>query len=92
MRRRRRYIAWMFLAPSLILYLCLFIYPAINGLRISLYEWSGFTVDMNFVGFKNFTRLINDSSFLMALKNTFLILVVGGIGIFLLAFILYIPI
>ena len=87
MRKRRRYIAWMFLAPSLILYLYFFVYPTINGLRISLYEWSGFTEDMNFVGFKNFTKLINDSSFLIALKNTFLILVVGGIGIFLLAFI-----
>lgn len=87
MKKRRGYIAWTFLAPSLILYLYLFVYPAINAFRISFYKWSGFVANMEFVGFNNFSKLISDTSFLGALKNTFLLLTIGGIGTFLLAFI-----
>ena len=87
MKKRRGYIAWTFLAPSLILYLYLFVYPAINAFRISFYKWSGFVANMEFVGFDNFSKLISDTSFLGALKNTLLLLTIGGIGTFLLAFI-----
>jgi ABC-type sugar transport system permease subunit len=87
MKKRRGYIAWTFLAPSLILYLYLFVYPAINAFRISFYKWSGFVANMEFVGFNNFSKLISDTSFLGALKNTLLLLTIGGIGTFLLAFI-----
>ena len=87
MKKRRGYIAWIFLAPSLILYLYLFVYPAIEAFRISFYKWSGFVVNMEFVGFNNFSKLISDTSFLGALKNTLLLLTIGGIGTFLLAFI-----
>lgn len=87
MRKRSKYIAWIFLAPSLILYLYFFIYPTIEAFRISFYNWSGFSDKMEFIGFKNFTRLVTDVSFLEALKNTFLLLIIGGIGIFILSLI-----
>lgn len=85
--KRRKYLAWVFLAPSLVIYLYFFVYPIIEALRISFYKWSGFTETMEFVGLKNFTKLLRDDSFLAALKNTFLILLIGGIGIFLFSFI-----
>ena len=88
MKKRRRYIAWVFLTPSLILYLYFFVYPTINGLRISLYNWSGFTVKMEYVGFKNFSKLIVDEVFLSSLKNTLILLIIGGLAIFLIAFVL----
>jgi len=88
MEKRRGYIAWIFLAPSLIMYLFFFVYPMIEAIRISFYKWSGFAINMEFVGFKNFSRLISDDSFLAAFKNTLLLLIGGGIGIFLLAFVL----
>lgn len=87
MKKRRGYIAWIFLAPSLILYLYFFIYPTVEAIRISFFKWSGFAKNMEFVGFKNFSKLISDNSFLAALKNTLLLLIIGGIGIFLVAFI-----
>lgn len=87
MKKRRGYIGWMFLAPSFILYVCFCIYPMIEAVRLSFYELTGFTKIPKFVGFKNFSMLISDSNFLLALKNTMLILLIGGIGIFLLAFI-----
>jgi len=85
--KRRRYIAWIFLAPSLIMYLYFFVYPTIEAIILSFYKASGFTQNPEFVGFKNFSKLISDDSFLAALKNTLLLLVIGGIGIFLIAFI-----
>lgn len=41
---------------------------------------------MEFIGFNNFIRLFRDTSFHAALKNTMLLLFVGGAGIFILAF------
>lgn len=87
MKKRRKYIAWIFLAPSLILYLYFFVYPIIEAIRLSFYKSSGFTQNPEFVGFKNFLKLVSDDSFLSALKNTLLLLVIGGICIFLIAFI-----
>ena len=86
MRRRKKYVAWVFLGPSLIIYLYFFIYPTISAFRISLYKWSGFTQKMKFVGFKNFIRLVGDDSFYSTLSNTFIILIIGGILIFLITF------
>ena len=86
MKRRRKYTAWLFLAPSLLLYLAFFVYPTIEALRISFYKWSGFSDDMDFVGLNNFIRLIRDTSFHAALKNTLVLLIIGGVGIFILAF------
>lgn len=87
MKKRRKFVAFLFIAPSLILYLYFFVYPAIESLRTSFYKWSGFSKSMEFIGFKNYLKLISDDSFLAALKNTLLLLIIGGIGIFLLAFI-----
>lgn len=86
MKRRRKHVAWLFLSPSLLLYLAFFIYPTVDAFRISFYKWSGFSEEMEFVGLANFARLLRDTSFLAALKNTMLLMVVGGAGIFVLAF------
>lgn len=87
MKRRKGYIAWIFLAPSLILYLYFFVYPTIEAIKLSFYEGSTFATTMKFVGFKNFSKLVSDSIFLGVFKNTLLIVTIGGIGIFLIAFI-----
>ena len=50
MKRRKR--IFILLVPALVLYLGLFIFPAVQALYVSLNEWSGFTADMKFVGFK----------------------------------------
>jgi ABC-type sugar transport system permease subunit len=84
---RKKYVAWIFLAPSLVFYLYFFIFPTINSVRLSFFEWSGFTEDMLFVGFKNFTSLLKDVNFYDSLKATFLLIIVGGIAIFILSFI-----
>jgi len=75
-----------FIIPALMLYLAFFIYPAIQALYVSLHKWSGFSAEMKFVGLGNFKELLNDQIFWNTLKNTMLILFVGGAVIFILAF------
>lgn len=86
----RKSIMWMsavFIAPALIFYLWLFIYPSLNAFYISFFDWNGFTSKMNFVGLKNFKELVGDFSFWnVAVKNSFLITFVGGVIIFFVSF------
>jgi ABC-type sugar transport system permease subunit len=82
----RRKLIIPFLAPGLILYLVFFIYPAIQGFYTSLFDWSGFGLPKKFIGLKNFQQLVVDERFITALKTTMVILFVGGIFIFALAF------
>jgi len=47
----------LFLFPGLILYTVFNVYPSLRGIAISLYDWSGLSGDMTFVGLKNFATL-----------------------------------
>ncbi len=84
MLKRKRIL--FFIIPALMLYLAFFIYPAIQALYVSLNKWSGFSAEMKFIGLGNFRELLNDQIFWNTLKNTMLILFVGGAVIFILAF------
>lgn len=75
------------LLPAALLYLVFFIYPSIQALYVSLFEWSGFSPDMKFVGLGNFIELFSDRHFwTVVMSNTLLILFVGGALIFVIAF------
>lgn len=76
-RRRQRWFLPLFLLPALIPYLVLYIYPVIRAFYVSLFEWSGFTKAMHFVGLANYQHLLRDPTFLQALKHN-LIAVFGG--------------
>ena len=75
-----------FLTPALIFYLAFFLLPAGFTFYFSLFDWSGFGSDMKFAGFDNYRRLWHDPTFWLSLKNTMLLLIVGGLLIFALAF------
>jgi len=84
-----RRMAALFLAPAMILYLILFIYPALRAFYISLFDWNGFTSSMKFIGLKNFQELFGDASFWnVAVKNSVRITFLGGAAIFAIAFLL----
>lgn len=78
----------LFLLPASLLYLLFFLVPTFNALRFSLYDWSGFGSDMQFIGLANFSELVNDRVFWTSMGNTVAILVAGGIIVFGLAFIM----
>ncbi len=85
MMRRRMVVA--FLAPALILYLGLLILPALQAFYLSLFQTSGFGDKPLWVGLGNYTRLLSDPIFWRALRNMSLIMLVGGIATFGLAFV-----
>ena len=76
----------IFLAPALLLYLGLLVFPAGQAFYISLFKTSGFSDQMQWVGMANYLALWSDSVFWLSMRNMLLILIVGGVCVFGLAF------
>lgn len=85
-RSGKRSVVIPFILPALVLYTLFFVYPAIQALWVSLHDWSGFGKNMVFIGLGNYQEMFRDPIFWGALGRTLLIAVVGGIGVFALAF------
>ena len=72
-----------FLAPAVIAYLFVSIYPVIHSTVLSFFEvpaWSG--SDMKFVGLNNFIELIQNSVFMNSFVRIGIIWLLGGAGVF----------
>ena len=78
--KARKGLIIFFLLPASLLYGFFFLLPAFQAFRYSFYSWSGF-------GNEN-AEILKDAIFWKSLKNTLLILGVGGILVFVLAFVL----
>jgi len=85
--KRNRSLVIPFIGPALILYLLFFIYPTVRGFQYSMLDWSGFTQNPEFIGFKNFIEIFHDNYFWSTLYKTSIIVVLGGVFIFGIAFI-----
>lgn len=67
-----------FLAPAVLLYVGFFIIPMAQAFYISLFRWSGLSMNREFIGLENFRRLLTDDPILwMALRHNLVILVVS---------------
>ena len=76
--RRETISGYLFLLPSLIFFLGFVVIPMVYCLILSLTDANMYTEGLgNFVGLKNFVELWQDATFLEALKNTFIIVVVS---------------
>jgi ABC-type sugar transport system permease subunit len=87
MKVRKSVIA-LFLLPAGLFYLAFILLPSIWAFYFSLFDWSGFADKMKFIGLENYIGLFNDPLFWLSLKNTILVLLLGGVIIFPLAFLL----
>lgn len=59
--RTQRYVfAASFLLPAVILYTVFVLYPAVQGLEISFYKWSGLSMNRTWVGLANFERFFRE--------------------------------
>lgn len=74
-KRRGAFLATC-IAPAVILFTIFMVVPTVNVFRMSLYERSAFSAKETFVGFKNFTTLVNDTAFIRSMQNTLLLIVV----------------
>lgn len=82
-RRRRRRLTFdrasfllVFLGLPLAIYVIFVVSPFVQAVYYSLTDWSGFTPTQNFVGIRNYTRVLTDSIFLRAMRNNIILVVI----------------
>lgn len=64
-----------FLAPPLALYGIYVVSPYLQAFYISLNSWSGFSANIEYVGLKNYRRLLSDDEFWNSFFNNMILLV-----------------
>ena len=65
-----RFLPWAFLAPALVIYSIVVVYPMVYSAYLSLFRWDGVAPKKIFVGFQNYvTLLTRNEVFWVALKN-----------------------
>ena len=79
--RLGRGISWpaalLFLLPAVALYLTFVIYPIVQSLRYSLYDWNGIEPLTDFIGLDNFRRAFSDQLFRDAIRHNGVIIVLS---------------
>jgi multiple sugar transport system permease protein len=65
---------WLFLAPAMIIFAVYVIYPIIESIWLSFYQWDGLGEKV-WVGLANYSELFDTDAFYTALKNNFLWLI-----------------
>lgn len=73
------------LAPALLLYVLLVIWPMLQSFYVAVHRWRGVSGRMVFVGPENFIQLVQDDRFRAALFHNGLFFVMAGISILTLA-------
>lgn len=61
---------WLYLAPAMILLGIFVVYPTVELIRNSFYDWDGMG-EKYWIGVENYTALIEDSEFWQTVKNSF---------------------
>jgi multiple sugar transport system permease protein len=73
-RNQRQLAPWLFLAPGLVMFLLYVIYPILQSVWISFYDWDGLG-EKTWIGLQNYKDLLDDDSFYTSLKNNIIWLV-----------------
>ncbi|GGI45399.1 sugar ABC transporter permease [Paenibacillus marchantiophytorum] len=84
MWKRNLFIA-SFIIPTFLFFCVFTIYPVIQALQKSFYDWSGMSENSTFIGFDNFVELFKDPIVLRAIGNDYFLVVGKVIGIMILA-------
>jgi raffinose/stachyose/melibiose transport system permease protein len=67
----------LFLLPAFAFFLVFLVYPILQSVYFSLFNWKGFGPAVNFIGLENYSRILNDHVFMIALRNGVLIVVLS---------------
>jgi raffinose/stachyose/melibiose transport system permease protein len=63
----------LFLAPALVVFLTFVVYPILQSVYYSLFNWKGFGPAVDLVGLDNYVSILSDQIFMKAVGNGFLI-------------------
>ena len=72
-RRRRRLELAFFIVPALVFYLAFVLYPILQAVHYSLFNWSGLGNLSDFIGIGNYRDAFNDPEFTGAIKHNFIL-------------------
>ncbi|ANY70136.1 lactose ABC transporter membrane protein [Paenibacillus algorifonticola] len=73
-RNRANLTGWLFVIVAVVLIASFYFYPMIQALLLSFKSGKG--MNLHYVGFDNYIRLFSDQTFRVALKNTFIYLII----------------
>ncbi|MDQ0087848.1 N-acetylglucosamine transport system permease protein [Paenibacillus anaericanus] len=82
---RRKLFITSFLIPTFIFFCVFTLYPIVQGMRISLFDWSGSSEFMTFVGLQNFLDIFQDQIIWTAIQNDYFLVLGKVVGIMILA-------
>jgi raffinose/stachyose/melibiose transport system permease protein len=75
-RRLQDYLTvFLFLLPTIIFFIVFLVYPILQSIYYSVFNWNGFGPAVDFVALDNFRRILLDKIFLKAVGNVFFITV-----------------
>ncbi|GAA0345463.1 sugar ABC transporter permease [Bacillus carboniphilus] len=84
--KKQKYLFLAFcLLPTFIVFLIFTLYPMVNGVYLSFFDWSGTSAVKDFIAFDNYKRLWNDSVIPKTILNDYFFVVTKAIGIMLLS-------
>ena len=66
-----------FLSPAIIVYVLFVLYPMVRAVWFSLYDWNGLGPMEDFVGWRNFERILSDNVFQMAVRHNLTLVVLS---------------
>ena len=67
----------LFLAPALLVFLAFVIYPILQSVYYSLFDWKGLAPAVDFIGLDNYVNILSDEIFMKAVGNGFLIVLLS---------------
>jgi sn-glycerol 3-phosphate transport system permease protein len=75
--KRKEYLTFLaFIAPNFIVFSIFTFWPLIYSIYLSFFRWNMISPIKTFIGFDNYTRMINDPVYWIAVKNT--LYIAGG--------------
>ena len=79
---------WWFVAPAMLLFAFAVLIPSVRGVYYAFTDWDGLSPDFSWVGFDNFTKLLDDPTARQAIWHTLLLAVAitiiqNGLGLLL---------
>ena len=76
-RLKDRLVIIFFLLPAFILFVLFVIYPIFRSVYFSTFDWNGFGPAVDYIGLKNYQKILTDEVFLKAIKNVLIIIVLS---------------